>query len=82
MIYTKYYYNETGQNHATATFYFGDDEFVAYKRYDTHGRVGLLSNIGGLLGLFLGISLLSIVETIYFFTLRFFNDFLIQTPTV
>ena len=66
--------NETSQNQAIATIHFGDDEFLAYKRYETYGRVGLLSNIGGLLGLFLGISFLSIIETIYFFTLRFFDD--------
>ena len=66
--------NKTNEFYAAATFYFGNDDFVAYKRYETHGRVGFLSNVGGLLGLFMGISLLSIVETIYFFTLRFIND--------
>ena len=66
--------NETSQLQAQGSIYFGDDEFVAYRRYESHGRVSLLSNIGGLLGLFLGISLLSIIEIVYFFTLRFLND--------
>lgn len=60
--------------HSAALIRFDDDEFVAYKRYESFGSVELLSNIGGLLGLFLGVSVLSIIETIYFFTLRLFND--------
>lgn len=55
--------------------YFGSDGFVAYKRFESYGAVGLLSKIGGLLGLFFGLSMLSIIETVYFFTLRFLVDF-------
>jgi amiloride-sensitive sodium channel len=55
---------------SAATIQFGDTEFIAYRRYERFGGVTLLSNIGGLLGLFLGVSLLSIVELVYFFTLR------------
>lgn len=58
----------------SASIYFGSDEFLAYKRYESYGTVGLLSKIGGLLGLFLGLSVMSIIETIYFFTLRFLSD--------
>lgn len=58
----------------SASFFFGDNEFVAYKRLESYGTVGLLSNIGGLLGLFLGLSVLSVFETFYFFTLWFFID--------
>lgn len=67
--------NSSSQIASSISIYFGDDEFVGLKRYATHGIVGLLSNIGGLLGLFLGISALSLVEAFYFFTLRFLNDF-------
>lgn len=59
---------------ALVSIYFGSEEYTGFKRYASYGTVSLLSNIGGLLGLFLGISVLSVVETIYFFTLRFFND--------
>lgn len=58
-----------------ASIYFGDDYFIAYKRFESYGTVRLLSNIGGYLGLFLGASVLSLVEVIYFFTLRFVDDF-------
>lgn len=57
------------------SFYFGDTEYTAIRRYASFGTVDLLSNIGGLFGLFLGISLLSVIETIYFFTFRLFFDF-------
>lgn len=67
--------NQTNEEYEAApTISFADDEFVAYKRYHTHGIGEILSNIGGFLGLFLGMSVLSVVETIYFFTLRFIND--------
>jgi acid-sensing ion channel, other len=59
---------------AAVSVYFGDDEYIAYRRYANYGTVTFLSNIGGLLGLFLGISVLSIIETISFFTLRFIDD--------
>lgn len=59
---------------ASVSIYFDEDEFIAYRRYASYGAVTFLSNIGGLLGLFLGISVLSLIETIYFFTLRFIDD--------
>lgn len=59
---------------ADVSIYFGSDEYVVKKRYPSYGFVIMMSNIGGFLGLFLGVSLLSIVETLYFFTLRFFNS--------
>lgn len=64
---------------AAASIYFGDEEFTAYKRFESYSQTQLLSNIGGYLGLFLGISVLSLVEIVYFFTLRFVND-LWHTP--
>lgn len=59
---------------AAASIYMADDEFSAYRRIESYGTVTLLSNIGGYLGLFLGMSVLSIVEIVYFFTLRFIDD--------
>lgn len=56
------------------SIFFTDNEFIAYRRFESYGVVSLLSNIGGLLGLFLGISVLSVVEVIYLVTLRLFHD--------
>ena len=59
---------------ASVKIRFGDDQYVAFKRYATHGTVELLSVVGGLLGLFLGVSVLSIVEFFYFFVFRFISN--------
>lgn len=56
------------------SIYFDDDEFIVLKRYVSFGTVSLLSNIGGILGLFLGVSFLSLVEIFYFFIIRFINN--------
>lgn len=67
--------NGTVPLEAFVSIYFGSDEYSGFKRYTTYGTVSILSDIGGFLGLFLGVSALSVIETVYFFTLRFFNDF-------
>lgn len=54
--------------------YFTDDEFIVLKRYASFGTITLLSNLGGFLGLFLGVSVLSFVEVFYFFVVRFLNN--------
>lgn len=51
---------------------FKDSEFFAMKRSELYGLTDFIANCGGLLGLFMGVSLLSFVEIIYFFTVRFF----------
>jgi acid-sensing ion channel, other len=69
--------SNSSEIHSVVTVLFGDSEFMAYRRYERFGGVTLLSNIGGLLGLFLGVSLLSIVEVLYFFTLRVCGNLLL-----
>jgi acid-sensing ion channel, other len=56
-------------------FYFGADEYTALKRHASYGVVNFLSNCGGLLGLFIGVSALSVVEVFYFFVIRLTSDF-------
>lgn len=51
-----------------------ENDFVGYKRILRSNMATLLSNIGAFLWLFLGASILSIIEVIYFFTLRFTNN--------
>lgn len=55
-------------------FHYGDDEYFAYKIHRTFATVELISNVGIILWLFLGISILSILETIYYFTIRLYSN--------
>ncbi|XP_075972068.1 pickpocket protein 28-like [Anticarsia gemmatalis] len=52
--------------------YFKRSQFVSMHRSELFGLTDFLANIGGLLGLFLGFSFLSLVELFYFATLRLF----------
>lgn len=60
------------------SIFFKEDEFFGYKRVLRLEMADLFSKIGAFLWLFLGASALSIVEVIYFFTLRFFNNLWIE----
>ncbi|XP_070498708.1 uncharacterized protein [Chironomus tepperi] len=53
-----------------------DGDYWATIRHQQFKLVDFASYVGGILGLFAGISVLSIVELIYFMTLRLFMDFL------
>ncbi|CAG9767075.1 unnamed protein product [Ceutorhynchus assimilis] len=50
--------------------YFRQSQFVTSKRHELYGPTDFLANFGGLLGLFTGFSVLSIMEIIYFLTIR------------
>jgi acid-sensing ion channel, other len=62
------------RNRSTVTISLSEDEFTVYRVSANFGTVTLLSHIGGLLGLFLGVSALTVVEVFYFFVIRFVND--------
>lgn len=49
---------------------FKKDNFIMINRSETNTMSEFISSCGGLLGLFMGVSVLSIVELIYFLTLR------------
>lgn len=51
-------------------FKYKSRQFVGMKRAEYYTKIDFLANCGGLLGLFVGASVLSIIETIYYFTLR------------
>ncbi|XP_031352521.1 pickpocket protein 28-like isoform X2 [Photinus pyralis] len=55
---------------ARLSIFFKDMQFLASERNELYGFVDFLSSIGGLLGLFIGISITSFIEVIYFCTLR------------
>lgn len=50
--------------------FFNHDDFIYSKRSELYSFTDFIANFGGILGLFLGVSLLSIVEVIYFIAFR------------
>jgi acid-sensing ion channel, other len=66
--------NDSEVERASMSVYFADDEFIVMRRYASFGTAALLSNIGGLLGLFLGASVMSFIEVFYFFVIRLVNN--------
>ncbi len=61
-------------NIAILNVYFKNLHFMRQERGELFGFVDLFSNIGGLMGLCCGLSALSVVEVIYFFSIRlYFN---------
>jgi Amiloride-sensitive sodium channel len=55
---------------ARFTLFFKEGQFITSKRSELYGRTDFLANCGGLLGLFMGVSLISILEILYFCTIR------------
>ena len=51
---------------------FKEAQFMSSKRSELYGTTDFLANCGGLFGLFMGVSTLSIVELLYFCTVRLF----------
>lgn len=50
--------------------YFKENEFITLTRSELYGPIDFIASCGGLLGLFMGASFLSIVELLYFCLLR------------
>ena len=66
-------YNAYEKDIALVHFYFGTSTIFQYYRERKVTIVGFISQVGGVLGLFLGFSLVSIVELIYWFLFRILN---------
>jgi acid-sensing ion channel, other len=66
--------NNSAKERASMTIYFADDEFIVLRRFARYEFVNFISHIGGILGLFLGVSVLSAVEVFYFFVIRLINS--------
>jgi Amiloride-sensitive sodium channel len=58
-----------------------ENEFIALRRSQLYGTTEFLANCGGLLGLFLGFSIVSILELVYFCTIRLFCNFQMYLQT-
>ncbi|KAJ8727774.1 hypothetical protein PYW07_001893 [Mythimna separata] len=59
-----------GVNFSKLEMYFKQPRFMSWRRSELFGLIDFLANCGGLLGLFLGFSFLSLVEVFYFLSLR------------
>ncbi|XP_053675517.1 pickpocket protein 28-like [Anopheles nili] len=57
----------------TLEIYFKESHFITSKRSELYGLVDFLANCGGLLGLFMGVSILSLLEICYFIAIRPFS---------
>ncbi|XP_076240811.1 pickpocket protein 28 [Calliopsis andreniformis] len=60
------------ENMAVVHLFFVDSQFTKYVKNELFGFTEFLSSTGGLLGLFMGFSFISLVEIVYFFTLRIY----------
>ncbi|XP_075163784.1 pickpocket 26 [Haematobia irritans] len=56
------------------SIFFKEAQFLTSKRSELYGTTDFLANCGGLLGLFMGVSTLSIVEIVYFCTVRLITN--------
>lgn len=56
---------------ARLSIFFKENQFITSKRSELYGLTDFLANCGGLLGLFAGVSILSTIEILYFYTIRF-----------
>ncbi|XP_047992149.1 pickpocket protein 28-like isoform X1 [Leguminivora glycinivorella] len=62
---------ELEDNFMTRIFiFFKEAQFITSRRSELYGPTDFLANCGGLLGLFMGFSILSVVEILYFLSLR------------
>lgn len=52
--------------------FYKQEQIMSSKRLEFHSTTAFLANAGGLFGLFMGASLLSFVELIYFLIFRLF----------
>lgn len=67
---TKSYKNCSRLSSSQLLIYFKASTFIPQERNELFGTFDFLANVGGLLGLFIGFSLLSMIEFIYFLSLR------------
>ncbi|CAH1966975.1 unnamed protein product [Acanthoscelides obtectus] len=59
-----------GVQFTRVTLFFKEQQFITSERNELFGQTDFLANCGGILGLFTGFSVLSLVEILYFLTLR------------
>lgn len=68
---TEFLRDYPGSQMSRLSIYFKQNQFITSKRSELYGVTEFLANCGGIFGLFMGFSILSLVEMLYHFTLRF-----------
>jgi hypothetical protein len=63
------------------TIEFGEVKYNPLVKKQQFNEIDFFSYFGGLLGLFAGISVLSIVETVYWFTVQLIEGYFIRSST-
>ena len=66
------------KNMVVAHIYFDSLHFLQTERDEVYSAIDFIANIGGLLGLCMGVSIISGLELFYFFTARLYYN--IVTP--
>ncbi|XP_072396599.1 pickpocket protein 28-like [Diabrotica undecimpunctata] len=64
-----------GKHMSTFQVFFKDNQFITSERNELFGPIDFVANLGGLLGLFVGFSMLSLIEIVYYITLRLIANF-------
>lgn len=65
-----------GSQMSRLSIYFKESQFITSKRSELYGVTDFLANCGGIFGLFMGFSILSMVEMLYHFSLRLWSNML------
>lgn len=63
-----------GAQMSRLSIYFKENQFITSKRSELYGVTDFLANCGGIFGLFMGFSILSMVEMMYHFSLRLWSN--------
>lgn len=63
--------NRSQVNEVLIRVYFQRNTFIPFQRSELYGLTEFLASCGGILGLFMGVSVLSLAELFYFFPIRY-----------
>jgi Amiloride-sensitive sodium channel len=61
-------------SYSQISIYFKENSFLTSQRVEHYGPIDFLATCGGLLGLFLGVSVISLSELMYFCTIRLYMN--------
>ncbi|CAD6996199.1 unnamed protein product [Ceratitis capitata] len=78
---TSFYEDFPGSQMSRLSVYFKEHQFITSKRSELYGITDFLANCGGIFGLFMGFSILSLVELLYHISLRLWSNMRHLTPS-